>query len=432
MNLDESLQRLFHRNLHLIKLDLEPMKALLELLGTPHQSFIAVHVAGTNGKGSVCAMLESILREQGYLTGLYTSPHLIKFNERIKIGGEDIDDDSLSSLIKEIEERSATLPDMGLRDVTFFEFTTALAFLHFQRSGVEVAVIETGMGGRLDATNPLVPAVSVITSIGLEHQQYLGDTIEKIAGEKAGIIKRGRPVVLGQMDDAARAVIENRAGEVSAPLRPSDKTVNVTVKNMSLNGQALNASSESAEYGTIHTKMNGVHQAANAAISIAVAECLDQEVGISIDSDAVKKGLAQARWPARCEVIADNPPVIVDGGHNVDAAKALASWVKKVADGKPLGMIVGFLADKEPELFMKEFSGLAKKVWMVPLQSERGMPLEELQTRLASLKNTVACDELAIAKKQAVEWAKEEQGIILVAGSLYLAGEVLAILSGIK
>lgn len=425
MNLDNSLQKLFRRNLHLVKLDLESMKALLDLLGNPHQSFLAVHVAGTNGKGSVCAMLDRILREQGYKAGLYTSPHLVKFNERIKVGGTDIDDKSLTDLITEIENAAEKLRESGSRDVTFFEFTTALAFLHFQRSGVEIAVIETGMGGRLDATNVMIPVLSVITSIGLEHQEYLGGTIEQIAGEKAGIIKPGRPVVLGIMAAEASLVIKKRAEELNAPVRHAEDIVNVVVNKMSIEGQTLNASSQSADYGTIHTHMNGMHQASNTAIAVAAAECLD-EAGVTIDTGSIKKGLANAEWPARCQLIADNPPVIVDGGHNPDAAKALAAWIRKVGSGKPLGMIVGFLADKNPEAFMKEFSSIAKKVWLVPVQSERGMPMDEMKSRLSFLKNTSACEDLACAKKQAVDWAGGENGMILVTGSLYLAGEMLA------
>jgi dihydrofolate synthase / folylpolyglutamate synthase len=425
--LEASLQRLFHRNIHLIKLDLEPMRVLLDLLGNPQNSYICVHVAGTNGKGSVCAMVSSILQHQGYRTGLYTSPHLVRFNERIQINREPVSDEELIAFIDEVEMAAAKLPSLGHRDVTFFEFTTAIAFLYFQRRQVEVAVIETGMGGRLDATNIMIPAVSIITSIGLEHTAYLGDTIEKIAAEKAGIIKPGRPVILGSLSEDARDVISARAHEINAPLYVAEDQVNVTARSVGWEGQSLQITSEQVSYGTVKLPLPGRHQAANAAVAVAVAECLNNVVGVVVSDEAVKKGISETSWLARGQLLSDNPPILLDGAHNPEAAAALAEWTKKAAGKKPLGLIAGFLSDKDPAAFMRSFSGRARRVWIVPIHSDRAMSVEDIAHRLNFIPHVDTAPDFNQAITAARAWAEAEDGIIIITGSLYLAGEVLAV-----
>lgn len=371
-------------------------------------------------------MLDMILRAQGYRTGRYTSPHLIRFNERMQINGELIGDDELLELIGEVEEAAATLPGQGLRDVTFFEFTTAIAFLYFQRRGAEVAVIETGMGGRLDATNVVIPAVSVITSIGFDHMAYLGGSLEKIAGEKAGIIKSGRPIVTGELPEDADRVVAGVAHEKRAPLIVAADHVSVAVKDLSWEGQTLDISSEQQSYGRIKTHLPGKHQASNTAVVIAVAETLNSLVGMNIGTDAIKSGISGATWPARGQLLSDDPPVVLDGAHNVEAAEALASWLKKVAGRRPVGFVVGFLADKEPEAFMKVFAAMARYTWVVPIHSERAMPTEDIMKRLAFLPGIHPMPDLASGLEQARAWARAEGGVVVITGSLYLAGEVLA------
>lgn len=425
-SLDHALAGLFHRNLHVIKLDLEPMRALLNLLDNPQQKLLCVHVAGTNGKGSVCAMLDAILRAQGYRTGLYTSPHLERFNERIQVDGEPVSDDQLKTLIEDVESAAAQLPSVGQRDVTFFEFTTALAFLHFARQGIDIVVLETGMGGRLDATNVIVPALSVITSIGLEHTAYLGDTLAKIASEKTGIIKPGRPVVVGDAPAEAMTVIAARARELGAPLRIASQQVSVSVKAMKLDGQSVTAASEYEDYGTIRMKLSGLHQAHNAAMAIAAAECLAHEVGIPVGSEAIKTGLVDAAWPARNQLLQIDPPVILDGAHNPEAAAALAGWLKKVAAKKPVGLVTGFLSDKDPAAFVQAFHGRIRRIWLVPMASERAMPVTEMKTRLAFHPQVMESITIEAALDAARAWAAAEGGVVVIAGSLHLAGEILA------
>lgn len=428
-DLESALSRLFHRNIHLVKLDLEPMKALLAELGDPQNDYLCVHVAGTNGKGSVCAMLESILRAQGYRTGRYTSPHLIRFNERIQVAGEPIADETLRILIDEVERAAAALPARGQRDVTFFEFTTALAFLYFRQQGVEVAVLETGMGGRLDATNVVVPAVSVITSIGWDHMAYLGDTLAKIAAEKAGIIKPGRPVVVGALPEEAMAVTRERVHAVRAPLILAADRISVAVSAMTWDGQTVRISSEQTSYGTVHTSLPGVHQGANAALAVAAAEVLD-DLGVAVSPDAIRDGLAGTTWPARGQLIATDPPTILDGAHNPEAATALAAWIKKVAGKKtPVGWVVGFLGDKDPAAFMHALGPLARRTWIVPVQTERAMPVAEVAQRLAFLPAVEVMPDLDAGWGAAVAWARAEAGAVVICGSLYLAGEVLGRIS---
>lgn len=426
VNPERELHRLFSRNLHVMKMDLEPMRALLHAMEQPQNRLLCVHVAGTNGKGSVCAMLASILQAQGYKTGLYTSPHLVRFNERMQVNGEPVRDAQWISLMHEVEAAAATLPGFGCRDVTFFEFTTAMAFAHFARERVDVAVIETGMGGRLDATNVIVPALSIITSIGFDHMAYLGDTLEKIAGEKAGIIKRGRPVVVGDLPDEAMEVMTARARDENAPLRKAHEHVHASVKNMALDGQSVHIASEHEDYGTIRMKLSGLHQAKNAAVAVAASECLAHEVGVPIGVDAIKKGLANASWPARNQLLHDNPPFILDGAHNPEAANALAGWLKKVAGKRPVGLIAGFLSDKDPASFIAAFHGRIRNTWLVPIHSERAMPIDEVKRRLASVPHVDSCATLGDAVDAARRWSSEEGGIVVIAGSLYLAGEVLA------
>lgn len=429
--LEAALTRLFHRNIHLIKLDLEPMRALLDLLGNPHQSFVCVHVAGTNGKGSVCAMLDAILREQGYRTGRYTSPHLVRFNERIQVDGDMVGDGVLLGLIDDVEQAAAKLPALGHRDVTFFEFTTAIAFLYFQRRDVEIAVIETGMGGRLDATNLITPAVSIITTIGYDHMAYLGDTLEQIAAEKAGIIKPGRPVVIGSIAEAPRAVITARARAVQADLIVAEDRVNVTVRSVAWEGQTLQIASEECSYGSIKTTLPGKHQAANAAIVVAAAETLNSVVGVPVSEAAVKAGMTKARWPARGQLLTDHPPTVLDGAHNQEAAEALIDWLKKVAGKKPLGLVVGFLADKDPASFMHCFGTKARRVWIVPIHSERAMPVTEVASRLSFLPHVEVASDIKTGIEKARIWALAEDGVVIITGSLYLAGEVLAAQMGV-
>lgn len=422
-SLPAALERLYSRSAHNIKLGLELETELLERMGRPHLRMPHIHVAGTNGKGSVCAMIASVLRAAGYGTGLYTSPHLVRFNERIRVDGESISDEELAALYLEVERIEKGLP----RPPTFFEFTTALAFEHFKRKKVDISVLETGLGGRLDATNVVAPLVSVITRIDIEHTRYLGKTIEEIAAEKAGIIKPGHAVICGAMPDAARAVIRRIADERGAPLILVEDAVSIRRTGPSLGGQKIRIDTSSAGYGAVLLPLIGQYQIENVALAVAALEYLNDSSPFVIDKAAMKKGLEAVRWPGRCQVLSEDPLVVLDVAHNPNGAAALAASLKEIAKGKDIGLVVGLLSDKDCHGVMKAFSPLVKKCWAVHIENERGMPFADLLACIRAAGIPAEGRPLAEALSEAKAWAKANNAAVCIAGSLYLAGDVLRV-----
>ena len=425
-SLEADLSRLFSRRAHEIKLGLETETALLEAIGHPELRMLHIHVAGTNGKGSVCAMIESVLRAAGCRTGLYTSPHLVRFNERVRVAGECIGDDELAGLFREIESHDKSLAAKpGGRLSTFFEFTTALALEHFRRKGVEVAVLETGLGGRLDATNVVAPLVSVITRIDIEHTEFLGKTIESIAVEKGGIIKWNRPVICGPMPAEAREVIRRIAAERSAPLMLAEEMASVRRVSQSLAGQKLKVDTASCSYGTMVLPLLGKHQMENLVTVAAVMEYLNNSSPLVIDEAAFKTGVQGVRWPARCQVLSTDPVVVLDVAHNPNAAHSLAEALKDLAKGKKLALVTSLLADKDCRGFMGALAPLVGRCWAVQIHNERARPLPELMDCIRDAGMQVTGAELGAAMDEARAWARENGGMVCIAGSLFLAGEVL-------
>lgn len=432
--LQTALAKLYRRNLHTIKLGLGPVRALLDELGNPHEKFLCIHVAGTNGKGSVSALLESMLRSAGLRTGLYISPHLVRFNERIRVGGAEITDEKLAVLLDDIETAAAAslvngrgrMTDDEIRDVTFFEFTTALAFEHFRRERVQVAVIETGMGGRLDATNVVKPVVSVITSIGFDHQQFLGDTLEKIATEKAGIIKEHRPVVVGDLHDEALAAIANIAKHHYSPLVRATEVVGVRRKSQGWSGQKVEIETDEESLGTATLPLLGDHQLCNLAVAVATIGQLQREAKLPLRSEALRAGIAAAQWPGRCQVLSENPPILLDGAHNPEAAEVLARTLRQLGRKMPWAGIAGFLSDKDVAGIVRPFGSFLRELWIVEPKTDRGMPAANAIDRLHGLSirpHAATLDEAITAAKA---WAAKNDGGVCIFGSLYLAGEVLA------
>ncbi len=413
-----------------IKFGLDVTEALLDELKHPERSFLSIHVAGTNGKGSVCAMLESVLRHAGLATGLYTSPHLMRFNERIVVNGRPITDTELEPLCQRMEAVSDTVERRLGRQPTFFECGTAMSFEHFRSRGVRVAVIETGMGGRLDATNVILPVVSVITRISLEHTQYLGKDVASIAGEKAGIVKLGRPVVVQAGSDEALGVIRRVAVERQAMLVDAAQEVSVRRVSETWDGQKVSVESQGGFAGTLMLPLLGDHQLENLATVVAVVETL-RAAGLPIPDEAVRGGVAAARWPGRLHVLEREPLMILDGAHNPGGAAVLAAFLKRRLKRAPLGLITGMCSDKDVRETLRSFSGLVRRGWAVPLANERGMPAGELAA-LARTVLGVAVDEADVrgSVASAREWARECGGAVCIAGSLFLAGEVLAAAEG--
>ncbi len=423
-----TLERMYKRCNAGIKLDLDAVRRLLHRLNDPQEVFAAIHVAGSNGKGSVCAMIESVLRERGLRPGLYTSPHLLRFNERIKVNGVPVDDDALAPLIEKVEKADrveAALP--GGRMATFFEFTTALAFLCFRQHNVRLAVIETGMGGRLDATNVLTPAVAVITRIGLDHTQWLGSTLSAVAGEKAGIIKPRRPLVCGAMPSEAGAVVARIAAEKQAPLIFAEESVAVkTLRSRKSYGCRVSLTGSLMDYGVVSLAAHGGYFLENLATAVAALETFSRIAGIGLDAQTMAKGLGAVVWPARLQRIHDNPPVLLDGAHNTDGAKALMRSLTGPWKNKPLALVAGICADKNYHGMLKIFQHRARRCWTVPFSSSRALDHKKLAQAARECGNwEVTATTLQTALEEAMTWARERDGLVLIAGSLFLAADVL-------
>ncbi len=396
MTYQEALAWLFATQRFGIKLGLENIQRLLAACRGPAPEQRIIHVAGTNGKGSVCAMIDSVARRQGFRTGLFTSPHLVTFRERIQVNGEMISESEVAHGLTRIREL--------IRDwephPTFFEITTALGLRHFQARGCELIVLETGMGGRLDATNAVTPVASVITPIDYDHQKWLGHTLVEIAAEKAGIIKPHVPVVSAAQTPEAEAVIRSRARECEAPLR-----------------------FVSASYITSVVGLRGTHQKENAAIAIAALRA----GRIDVDETAIKQGLASVNWPARFQRWSER--IVIDGAHNPAGARAAAqAWREDFGDERA-ALVFGVMRDKDVAAVYRELSEVAGLVVLAPFRGERVMTPAELAKMIAAVTPEMRY-EIADSCAAALRIADESSHRVLIAGSLHLAGEVLALLRG--
>lgn len=412
------------------------MRRLLEALGNPHRSCDVVHVAGTKGKGSTVTMLAAILEEGGYRVGRYLSPHVHMVEERIAVNGRPISSPDLvtvfSEVIPAVEALDAAEARRGRHGPTWFEVLTAAAFTHFATAGVDLAVIETGLGGRLDATNVCSPLASVITSISLDHMKLLGPTISRIAGEKAGIIKRGRPVVSGVTHPAARRVIAATARRRRAPLTQRGRDFTVTVSaagDAPLQGTSFTL--ETHDDATTTTRqyripLAGGHQAENAALAVIAAATV-AERGYPVDERAVVRGLARATLPARIETVARRPLVIVDAAHNVASMEALAATLEPVlARHTRRTLVFAASADKQVEQMLTTVRGLFDQIVITRyLTNPRAASLDRLRTacRAASLPDPLEAQSpqaaLALARSSV-----GPGGVVVVAGSFFLAAEV--------
>lgn len=409
-----------------VKLGLDTTLALMQELAVDPLKLPCVHVAGTNGKGSVSAMLESVLREAGLRTALYTSPHLIRFGERIRVAGAPIPDKELIRLLDDVERADqAQSAREGGRIGTFFELTTAVALKWFLKQQVQMAVLETGMGGRLDSTNVVVPLVSVITEIGLEHTAFLGDTLEKVAAEKAGIIKPGRPVVTGKQRPAVMKVIEEKARAAGAPLLRADERVSIRRLSQDLDGQVFAVETADGAWAPFRMPLLGDFQLGNCALAITALEWMREALGLPLTPEVIRAGLEKVRWPGRCQVVSRDPVFLVDVAHNPDAAQALAAFLKKFRGDKPVALICGMLADKDAEGFFRLLRPVVDACVLVALDSERNMPMERLLAAAKAAKLPAAEGLMPAAVKNAQKWAKKNNGIVVAAGSLYLASAVL-------
>jgi dihydrofolate synthase/folylpolyglutamate synthase len=419
---DPILDRLKALHPRVIDLSLGRMQRLLAALGAPHRRVPpVVHVAGTNGKGSLVAYLRAMVEAAGKRAHVYTSPHLVRFNERIVIAGQTIDDPALAALLERCEAANAGQP------ITFFEITTAAAFLGFAETAADLLLLEVGLGGRLDATNVIDrPALTAITPVSLDHQHYLGDTITAIAGEKAGILKPGVPAVIGPQPAAAAAVIAARAAHVGAPLFRCGQEWSVAARP-----DGIAYTSPHGTRALPPPGLAGWHQIANAGSAVACAEAL--AAVLPLPPAALADGLARVRWPARLQRLSRGPLVAglpadievwLDGGHNPDAGAALARTIAAWSD-RPLRLVLGMLDTKDPVGFLRPFAPHRPAVRTVAIAGEaHALPAERLAAlaREAGFEAAPADDVAAAVAAHARAGAPAR---ILIGGSLYLAGHVL-------
>jgi dihydrofolate synthase/folylpolyglutamate synthase len=419
----EPLQRLFALETFGIKLGLENISRLCEALGHPERAFTTLHVAGTNGKGSVTAMVHAGLVAAGVRAARYTSPHLVDLAERFVIGREPIDHASLAETARDVLDCADALAASGTLagPPTFFEASTAIAFELFRRARVEAAVIEVGLGGRFDATNVISPAATAITSIGLDHQEQLGSTVGSVAFEKAGIIKRGTPVVVGRLPATAHAVIERVAAERGAPLVRAADEVTVTVK-MQAGRATLDVTTPRHDYGPLTLALRGEHQVDNALVAIRLAEVAHGR-GLAFLPGAVARGLTDVTWPARLELMTlAERRILLDAAHNPDGAAALARYLTRWHPERP-PLVFAAMRDKDVEGMLRALLPAVGEVVVTTPPTPRAADARELAARVRALARGRRV-EVVDEPLAAVELALEYGHTICVAGSIYLAGAV--------
>lgn len=426
MNYEEALEFIHGTYRFGSKLGLENIKDLLQRLGNPHERFRAVHVAGTNGKGSVTSMLAHVLHEAGYRVGMFISPYLERFTERIQVDLKEIEPHELARITERVKEKVVEMVSEGKNHPTEFEVVTAIGFTYFAERQVDCAVVEVGLGGRLDATNVVNPLVSVITSISYDHMDVLGDTLEKIAAEKAGIIKQGRPVVTYPQHPEVISVIRRVSRERCAPLFEVDEE-SIEVVASQVGRQVFNYSFGGEKFSNVVIRLTGRHQILNAATALTAVAVLRRE-GIAIPDDAVYRGMERAVWPGRLEVVRRRPYVILDGAHNESGAQVLASAIKEYYDGKPVTLVIGMLKDKDADAIVKHLCPLAESVIVTKPDSPRAMEPDELAIKVRRYCPDVTV-ESDIEKAVAMGLKRvAEDGVLLFTGSLYLIGKVRGLL----
>ncbi len=415
MRFEEALSWLSRFEFHGIKPGLSRIYRLLKRLGHPERKFSAVHIAGTNGKGSTAAFLEAIIRNHGLKTGLYTSPHLNSICERFVIAGRPISSEKFATYCEVVKKA------LGSSKATYFELTTALAFLAFAQEGVEIAVIECGLGGRLDATNLVRPEIAIITNIALDHQAYLGDSLKAIAREKAGIIKRGIPLVLGKILDEPRRVILKRARSLKAPVFEYGPDFHARFEGGKIFYQGQK------KFFDLEPALRGCFQAGNLALALKGAEILEEKGVLKLEETLVRKGVSSASWPGRFEIFPGQPPLIFDGAHNLNGIEALLSALREEGfdsynlifaasdegGGKPYYEMLKRLLPGARKVFLCEPPGPRRPVTLK--EWERWLPAEEINKRF------FLCKDPQEALRKALS---QDRSPLLITGSLYLIGHL--------
>jgi len=425
----ETIDYLYALQKHGVKLALDNSFRLMDVMDSPHVRFPAVHIAGTNGKGSTSVFIASILMAAGFRVGLYTSPHLISFTERIRINGELISEAKVVELTMRVHEGYRRLnadKRVGMISPTFFEVTTAVAFTYFAEEGVDIAVVEVGMGGRLDSTNVITPLVSVITNVDLEHTEFLGSTLEQIASEKAGIIKPGVAAVTGAHQPEVISVIEREAslkGSRMFRLMKDFQAEHIIPGPK----QAFDYRGMKAVYRGLRLQMLGRFQVDNACLALASIECL-RDAGFVIEEQAVRRGLELSHWEGRLERVSIEPDIYLDGAHNPASAKKLAAAIREMMPVyQKLTLIIGTLGDKDYRGIVEELVPLADRVVVTKPQYARALDVNTLAEEIGKIHSTI---NATATVAEAISCAKDgasRYDLIMVTGSLYVVGEARAL-----
>lgn len=417
MSYEEAVQYLYSLQKFGIKFGLSKTSNLLKKFGNPHRDRAYVHIGGTNGKGSVAAMVESILMHAGLKVAFYSSPHLVRFTERFKVNGKEISQEHVAQLVGEVRKCA----DPG-EPPTFFEFTTAMGLIHFAREKADVSIMEVGMGGRLDATNVIRPKVSVITNVSLDHQAYLGRRLMDIASEKGGIIKRGVDLVTAVTQPEVQRLYEGVCAEKGAPLWRLGRDIRIRVRDSRFHYCGLDH-----DMGNLETALPGKHQCKNAALAVGVVEVLRRK-GFELSEEDVREGLKTLHWPGRLQTVSLNPRLVLDGAHNAAAMKSLIQSVAQNKKYARLILVLGIMADKDISRIVRAIVPAADYVICTRPEYSRAAPPETLMKAARPLwKGGETCPTLPEALKRARNMAGPED-LILVTGSLFTVGEAMACL----
>ncbi len=398
---------------------LTQVERILNAIGNPHKEIQVIHIGGTNGKGSTAAMMSSILQKEGYQVGLYTSPHLIRFTERIKVNGKEIEEEEVATLAgwmrKEIEAADIPSP------FTFFDFTTAMALHYFKQKLVDLAILEVGLGGRLDSTNVVDPLISIITNIAKDHEKYLGKSILKIAREKAGIIKKGKPLITAATQPQVLRLFSKVCQEKGSPyFRVGKEFRYVRAEDGDFDYEGLNR-----KLWSIHLNLKGFHQVINATTALGAMEVLE-DLGYRVSTDAMIDGLREVDWSGRLEMVSSSPRVILDGAHNPAGALVLKESLEKEFEYQHLILLIGIMKDKDIQSMLHLLAPLADHIILTQPHTDRATPPSLLKKALGQNGEKA---EIAEDLKEAIERGlslTQEEDLLCITGSLYTVGEARA------
>lgn len=429
MNYNEALKYIHESHKFGMRLGLDNIKKLLELLGNPQDNLKIIHVAGTNGKGSTCSFISTILKESGYKVGLYTSPFLETFTERIRVNGENIPENEVAKIVKIIKEKIEIMVGEGYSYPTEFEIVTAMAFYYYNQEKVDFVALEVGLGGRYDATNVIdKPLVSVIASISLDHTGVLGDTLGKIAYEKGGIIKENCTTISYPQKEEAKLVIKDICIEKQSKYIECNFD-DINIKESNVNYQKYDCIINGRKYKNLEIKLIGEHQVKNSVLALNVIDYIKENENINISEESIRKGLIETKWPGRIEKIKENPMFIIDGAHNEEGAMSLAKSIDKYFEGKNKILVIGMLEDKDIDSVLDILIPRFNKVITTIPDNPRAIDANKLKEKINKFNIEVVCKPNI---KDAVIYALDnsnEEDVIIGAGSLYMIGTIRTIIN---